>query len=232
MTKSTPNLSDLNASPEGTGCRQIAKEFDIPEDQLANRMAHARSLLEQLNEHVRSSDKKALKGLGKKLADVQATLAPPGTRERLAIALAYDALPPNADDLARYVADHDARAKLAHALQSLEVLIAIIKVGEKYSTADGRPDSDGLITVVAVFVAFWTEDLQRKGTISGHPDDPRGVKPSLLLQFVHRCMQELGVELSQQTCRTLLKNLSEMTGKRLQGTRDAMIKKHETSKRQ
>jgi len=56
-------------------------------------------------------------------------------------------------------------------------------------------------------LGYWIEDLQRKVTISGHPDDPRGVKSSDTVRFVYQSMQLIGEEeITVQACRTILQN--------------------------
>ncbi len=46
-------------------------------------------------------------------------------------------------------------------------------------------------------------------TISGHPSDSRGVKPSRTLRFVHQCMRLLREEITEQACRTILLKLQD-----------------------
>ncbi len=82
-----------------------------------------------------------------------------------------------------------------------------MRAGEKFKIPPGRPRYNHWTVAIGSLLEFWTDDLGRKVTISAHADDPRGVKPSRAVWFVHRCMKLLGEEITEQACRTVLERL-------------------------
>ena len=82
-----------------------------------------------------------------------------------------------------------------------------MRAGEGLRIPAGRPRYDHWTVAIGSLLEFWTDDLGRKVKISGHAADPRGVRPSRLVRFVHRCMQLLGEEITEQACRTVLERL-------------------------
>jgi hypothetical protein len=83
-------------------------------------------------------------------------------------------------------------------------LLALVHAGEELEIPAGRRPYDHWTVAIGFLLEFWTDDLGRKVTISGHASDPRGVKPSQTLRFVHQCMLLLGEEITEQACRTIL----------------------------
>ncbi len=86
-------------------------------------------------------------------------------------------------------------------------LLALVHAGEAFKGAAGRPQYDHWTVAIGSLLDDWPDDLGREVTISGHAEEPRGVKPSPAVRFDHRCMRLLGEEVTEQACRTILQNL-------------------------
>jgi hypothetical protein len=114
----------------------------------------------------------------------------------------------SADELERYQRSCDASSRIERALKGFRDLISIVEAAEQFSLDGGPPDHIDLEHVVASIAKLWVDDLERRPTISGHKNDPRGTKDSRFLSYILRCTVLLGLDIDQQLCRTLLQNLS------------------------
>ena len=116
---------------------------------------------------------------------------------------------PDDDGLAHYTAWWAARARVDRAIEDAQDLLALVRDGETLKIPPGRPRYDHWTVAIGSLREFWIRDLGREVTISAHDADPRGVKPSPAVRFVHWCMQLLGEEITEQACRTVLERLRD-----------------------
>ncbi len=186
---------------------QLAHEFDIHPGVLETVLDGADGLLRTSRENVRPADKKALRGVAKTLAQTIDRLSGEAVRERLVEAVFQEPDGPDDDGLAYYTAWCAAQARVDRTIEGARDLLALVRAGEAFKIPAGRPRYDHWTVAIGSLLEFWTDDLGRDVTISGHASDDRGVKPSRAVQFVHRCMQLLGEEITEQACRTVLKRL-------------------------
>ncbi len=186
---------------------KLAREFEIHPDVLETALDGADGLLRVSRENARPADKKALRGVAKTLARTNDRLSGNAVRERLVEAAFEEPDGPDEDGLAYYIAWCAARARVDRAIDGAQDLLALVRAGETFKIPPGRPRYDQWTVAIGSLLKFWTDDLGRKVTISGHADDPRGVKPSPAVRFVHRCMKLLGEEITEQACRTVLERL-------------------------
>jgi hypothetical protein len=208
-------ISERDEDSDGIGCARgtdiskLGQEFDIHPDVLKATLDSAAGLLRVSQENVRPADKKALRGAAKTLAQTIDRLSDDAVRERLQEAVFREPDGPDDDGLAHYTAWWAARDRVNHAIEGAQDLLALVRTAEKFKIPAGRPQYHHWTAAIASLLDFWTDDLGRKVTISGHAADPLVIKPSLTLRFVHQCMQSLDEKITEQTCRTILQKLRD-----------------------
>ncbi len=186
---------------------KLAREFDIHPGVMESALDGPAGLLRASRENVRPADKKILRGVAKTLAQTIDRLSGDAVRERLLEAVFREPDDPDDDGLAYYTAWCAARDRVDRAIEGAQDLLALVRAAEEFKIPAGRPQYAHWTVAIGSLLEFWTHDLGREVTISGHAADPRGVKPSRTVRFVHQCMQSLGEEITEQACRTILQNL-------------------------
>lgn len=209
MTSGRQNVSNGNKHESGTDISKLAQEFKIHPDVLKAALDGAAGLLRVSRENVRPADKKALRGVAKTLEQTIDSLSDDGVRERLVEADFREPDGPDDDGLAHYSAWWAARDRADRAIEGAQDLLALVRTAEKFKTSAGRPQYVHWTVAIASLLDFWTDDLGRGVTISGHAADPVVIKPSQTLRFVHQCMRLLEEEITEQACRTILQNLRD-----------------------
>ena len=116
---------------------------------------------------------------------------------------------PDGDGLAYYTAWCAAQDRVDRTIEGARDLLALVRTGEAFKIPSRRLPYDHWTVAIGSLLEFWTDDLGREVTISDHASDDRGVKPSRAVRFVHRCMQLLGEEITEQACRTILQKLRD-----------------------
>ncbi len=201
-------VSDDYWDERRTDILHLAREFGIRPDMLEQALKDAVDLLNLSRNNVRPANKKALRGLADQLAGMVDRVSEPSVRERLN-AMSIDLSDVSEDDeLGFYTSWSAAIARVDRAIDGLKDMVAIVRVAEAGKLRSGRPTHEDWTVAISSLVDFWTYCLHRKVSISGHAADPRGTKPSPLLKFSHRSMQILGEKITEQTCRTVLQNLT------------------------
>ncbi len=193
----------------GTDISKLAREFDIYPDVLRAALDSAAGLLRVSRENVRPADKKALRGVAKTLAQTIDRLSGDAVRERLLEAIFREPDGPDVDDLVRYTAWWAARDRVDRAIEGAQDLLALVRTAEEFKVPAGRPQYEHWTVAIGWLLEFRTDELGREVTISSHAADPRGVKASQTVRFVHQCMQLLGEEISEQACRRILRKLRD-----------------------
>ncbi len=188
---------------------KLAREFDIHPGVLEAALDGAAGLLRVSRENVGPADKRALRGVAKTLAQTIDRLSGDAVRERLLEAVFREPDDPDEDGLACYTAWWAARARVDRAIEGAQDLLALVRAAEEFKNPAGRRPYDHWTVAIRSLLEVWTDDLGREVTISDHASDPRGVKPSRAVRFVHQCMQLLDEEVTEQACRTVLYNLRE-----------------------
>jgi hypothetical protein len=188
---------------------KLAREFDIHPGVLEAALDGAAGLLRASRENVGPADKRALRGVAKTLAQTIDRLSGDAVRERLLEAVFREPDDPDDDGLAHYTVWCAARDRVDRAIEGARDLLALVRAGETFKVPAGRPQYDHWTVAIGSLLEVWTHDLGRKVTISGHASDPRGVKPSQTVRFVHQCMQLLREEITEQACRTILLKLQD-----------------------
>ncbi len=186
---------------------ELAREFDIHPDVLKTALDGAAGLLRTSRENVRPADKKALRGVAKTLAQTNDRLSGDAVRERLVEAAFEEPDGPDEDGLAYYIAWCAAQDRVDRAINGAQDLLTLVRTGESFEIPPGRPQYVHWTVAISSLLEFWIDDFGREVTISAHPSDPRGVKPSPAVRFVHQCMKLLGEEITDQACRTVLERL-------------------------
>ncbi len=207
MTSCRQNRSNGNMHESGTDISNLAREFDIHPGVLKAALDGAAGVLRVSLENVRPADKKALRGVAKTLAQTIDRLSDDAVRERLQEAVFREPDGPDEDGLAHYTAWCAAGARVDRAIEGAQDLLDLVRTAEKFKISAGRPQYVHWAVAIASLLDFWTRDLEREVTISGHAADPIVIKPSQTLRFVHQCMQSLDKEITEQACRTILQNL-------------------------
>ena len=209
MTSGRHDVSDGIRRERGTDISELARELDIHPGVLESALEGAAGLLRVSRENVRPADKRALRGVAKTLAQTIDRLSGDAVRERLLEAVFREPDDPDDDGLAYYTAWCAARDRVDRAIEGARDLLALVRAGEVFKVPAGRPQYDHWTVAIGSLLEVWTHDLGRKVTISGHASDPRGVKPSQTVRFVHQCMQLLREEITEQACRTILLKLQD-----------------------
>jgi len=191
----------------GADISKLAREFDIHPDVLKAALDGAAGLIRVSQENIRPADKKALRGVAKTLAEAINRLSDDAVRERMQDAVFQEPDGPDESGLARYTAWWAAQDRVNRAIQGAQELLALVRTAEKFKISAGRPQYVHWAVAISSLTEFWTHDLGREVTISGHAADPRGGKPSRALRFVHQCMKLLDEKITEQACRTILENL-------------------------
>ncbi len=146
-------------------------------------------------------------GVAKALVRTIDRLSDDAVRERMQEAVFREPDGLDADGLARYTAWCAAGDRVDRAIEGAHGLLALVRTAEKFKISAGRPQYVHWTVAITSLLEFWTHDLEREVTISGHATDPLVIKPSQTLRFVHQCMQSLDREITEQACRTILQNL-------------------------
>ncbi len=188
---------------------KLAREFDIHPGVLEAALDGAAGLLRASRENVGPADKRALRGVAKTLAQAIDRLSGDAVRERLLEAVFREPDGPDEDGLVHYTAWWAARDRVDRAIEGARDLLALVRAAEGFKIPAGRRPYDHWTVAIRSLLEVWTDDLGREVTISGHAADPRGVKPSRTVRFVHQCMQLLDEEITELACRTVLYNLRE-----------------------
>ena len=201
--------SDGIRHERGMDISKLARELDIHPGVLEAALDGAAGLLRVSRENVDPADKRALRGVAKTLAQTIDRLSGDAVRERLLEAVFREPDDPDDDGLAHYTVWCAARDRVDRAIEGARDLLALVRAGEAFKVPAGRPQYDHWTVAIGSLLEVWTHDLGRKVTISGHASDPRGVKPSQTVRFVHQCMQLLREEITEQACRTILLKLQD-----------------------
>ena len=188
---------------------KLARELDIHPGVLEAALDGAAGLLRASRENVGPADKRALRGVAKTFAQTIDRLSGDAVRERLLEAVFREPDGPDEDGLAHYTAWWAARDRVDRAIEGAQDLLALVRAAEGFKIPAGRRPYDHWTVAIRSLLEVWTDDLGREVTISDHAADPRGVKPSRAVRFVHQCMQLLDEEITEQACRTVLYNLRE-----------------------
>ena len=207
MPSMQPERSDDNPCPTAMDIVELAQEFEIDPNVLKTALGGAKGLLLSSRANLRPADKMAMRGVTKWLEQTVNRLSDEAVRERLAEANFQKPDDPDEDGLAYYTAWCTARDRVERAYEGTVDLLALVRVGEEFRIPPGRPGFDDWTVAIGSLLEFWADDLRREITISGHASDPRGVRPSRTLRFVHQCMRQIGEEISEQQCRTVLERL-------------------------
>lgn len=209
MTSERPGGSEGIRGAPGMDIAQLADEFGIHPDMLERALNAAAGLLRTSRQNIRPADKRALRGVAKTLAATIDRLSAAAVRERL-VEAAVEA-PDRAEDdgLAYYLAWCAARDRVDRALAGAQDLLDLVRAGDVFKGAAGRPQYDHWATAIGSLLDVWTRDLGRELTISGHPSEPRGVTASPTVRFVHHCMRVLDAAVTEQACRTILQKLRD-----------------------
>ena len=210
MASSWTNYSDNNGCTYGADFLKLARELEVPETLLGSALEEAAYLMREWSPSIRPVDKKALRGVARSLARAIEQLSETGVRERLTAAVSEEPEEPDADDGADYCAWLAAQHRVDQAMEGARDLLEIVKSGEAINFPPGRPQQyDRWQIGVRSLLRVWIEDLRRKVTISRHPDDGPGVKPSPALRFVYQSMWLIGEDIDVHKCRSILLNLKE-----------------------
>ncbi len=188
---------------------KLAHEFDIHPGVLEAALDGAAGLLRAYRENVGPADKRARRGVAKTLAQAIDRLSGDAVRERLLEAVFQEPDGPVEDGLAHYPAWWAARVRVDRAIEGARDLLALVRAAEGFKIPAGRRPYDHWTVAIGSLLEVWTHDLGREVTISGHPSDSRGVKPSRTLRFVHQCMRLLREKITEQACRTILLKLQD-----------------------
>ncbi len=207
MTSNPHGLSDGIRCARGADISKLAREFDIHPGVLKAALDGAAGLLRVSRENISPADKKALRGVAKTLAQTIDRLSDDAVRERLQEAVFREPDGPDEDGLAHYTAWCAAGARVDRAIEGAQDLLDLVRTAEKFKISAGRPQYVHWVVAIASLLDFWTHDLGREVTISGHAADPLVINPSQTLRFVHQCMQSLDEKITEQACRTILQNL-------------------------
>lgn len=207
MTSGRDWGSDENRVQRGMDISRLARDFGIDPDRLETALADAAALLRESRLNIRPADKKALRGLTQALARALDRLSEDTVQERLVQGAITVPDGPDEDGLAYYTAWWEARARVERALAGAQDLLALVRAGESYSVPAGRPPHRDWAAAIGSLVDFWVLDLGHKVTISDHPDDARGIKPSPAVDFIYKGMRSLGEPITVQACRSILKTM-------------------------
>ncbi len=148
-------------------------------------------------------------GVAKTLAQTIDRLSDDAVRERLQDAVFQEPDGSDENGFARYTAWWAAQDRVNRAIQGAQDLLALVRTAEEFKIPAGRPQYVHWEIAIDSLTDFWTHDLGREVTISGHAADSRGNRPSQTLRFVHQCMQSLDEKITEQACRTILQNLRD-----------------------
>ena len=207
MISDQQNRSDGIRRARGTDISKLARELEIDPGALEAVLDNIDRLLRASPENVRPADKKALRGVAKTLAQTIHRLSSDKVRERLQEAVFREPDGPDEEGLAHYTAWCAARTRVDDAIEGALDLLALVHAGEEFEIPAGRRPYVQWTVAIGFLLEFWTDDLGREVTISGHAADPRGGQPSWALRFVHQCMQSLDEKITEQACRTILQKL-------------------------
>ncbi len=201
--------SDGIRRARGADISKLAREFDIHPDVLKAALDGAAGLIRVSQENIRPAEKKALRGVAKTLVEAINRLSDDAVRERMQDAVFQEPDGPDESGLARYTAWWAAQDRVNRAIQGAQDLLALAHTAEEFKIPAGRRPYFHWTIAISSLTEFWTHDLGREVTISGHAADPRGGKPSRALRFVHQCMQSLDEKITEQACRTILHKLRD-----------------------
>lgn len=206
--------TEFNRAQKRTDILELARKFEIDPDRLGDALEEAAKLLRLARENTRPANRKTLGQTGNALDKTLARLQEPATRERLleaAVPAPDGSQDQNEADwkLARYEAWWSARERVDRALAGAQDLLGLVRGAEAFEGSAGRPSYDRWEAAAGSLMDFWNYELKRDVTVSAHGSDPRGASPSPTLAFVHQSLRLLGEEISEESCRGILKKLRD-----------------------
>ena len=151
-----------------------ARELDIDPGMLETALDGAAGVLRASREYLHPANKKALRGVAKTLAQTIDRLSGDAVRERLVEAVFQEPDGPDEDGLAHYTAWWAAKDRVEHAIDGAQDLLALVRAGETFKAASGRPRYVDWTAAIRSLLEVWTDDLGRVATISGLASDSRG----------------------------------------------------------
>ncbi|MEE9249886.1 MAG: hypothetical protein V3U93_02010 [Alphaproteobacteria bacterium] len=140
-------------------------------------------------------------GVVKALAQTIDRRSVDAVRERFLEANFREPKGPNEDGLAHYTAWWAAGDRVDRAIEGSQDLLALLRTAEKFKISAGRRLYVHWTVAIASPVEFWTRDLGREVTISGHAADPLVIKPSRAVRLVHQSMKLPDKKITEQSGR-------------------------------
>lgn len=207
MTSKQHIRTDGNRDEFDTDFLQIAEDLGVHSGDLECAVRGAVQLLRASRENIRPANRKALRGLAEGLTQIIDRVSAASTRQRLLEAVFEEPDDVDDDELAHYTAWCAAQARVDRAIEGAQDLLALVKAGETLRSRSGRRGYEHWAVAVGSLLRYWVEDLGRELTVSGHPDDPRGVNPSPAVRYVHACVRLAGEDITEQACRTIVNAL-------------------------
>ena len=190
---------------------RLAAEFKIEPRRVREAIEQAKELIDAARSDIRPAGKQAVRGIAESLEGIIARLNEPSVRERLIETTFEEFGGPLKDDYsyARGVAWFNAHQRLGKAMAGLGDLLEIVQQSNSAKLPAGRPGYEAWTAGVVAIMGLWQCGLNREITISDHPNDSRGAKPSEALRFTHECLKLAGEDITLQACRTVLQNLKD-----------------------
>jgi hypothetical protein len=213
MTPASPTCSYNNTPINDVDILALAEKFGIPLELLQDTLEWSAQFLREMraNKVAKASNKARIQQLVKAVSNAINILSDERVQVRLVCAAGRKNLPSDDDErLAHYKTYCDVRAKIDRSITAMGELHELAEIGYTYKIPPGRPTNEiGQAAILPLF-RLWTYELGREPKVSGHGNDPRKVKPSRLLEFVHQSMRLLGEGITKQECRSILLKLCKI----------------------
>ncbi|MEO0398438.1 MAG: hypothetical protein AAF224_03330 [Pseudomonadota bacterium] len=205
MMPKTAGSSDYNWSLNETDFRNVAKAFDLPEDEYREALTVAAQIIQDAaREFPPQANKKAISGISGKLRKIINRLEERPVYLRLQNSLIDFSVLRGGDKYGWYTSWYYGGKRLDKAIAGAKDLLEILAATEKYRSRAGRRTYGYYENAAAVLQDFWTDELERVAKVSGHANDSRGVKTNEFVRYVHASLQLLGEDVTEQACRTIL----------------------------
>jgi len=209
MAQQSQNRSDNNTPEYEVNILNLAIEFNIPVNLLRDTLKWSAHVQHGIRENgvVKAAGKAPLQELIDHASSAVNLISDESVQARIFSAVGERAQSPDDPESAYYAAYCAARNRIDHSIIAMRELVEIAEIGFSHNLKAGRPPNDVWTGAIIPLFRLWVHELGRKPKISGHANEPRGVKPSRLLAFVHQSMWLLEESITEQECRTILLKL-------------------------
>lgn len=208
------NCTDYNWPPKKADIKKLADAVDVAVVNMAVALDAARAMFDHAVAQPKIAKSKSLDGLLTSLERVVQRVGEDDVHDLLTSGAMLDAGQKLKEagysedaKLEHYIAWADEKIRLDRTIECVGELCTFLRDAEQIHQKAGRPAYVDWELAIRSLMDTWTIELQRKVTISAHPDDGDNVKPSPAVAFVFGSMSLVDPKITLQACRSVMQNV-------------------------